>query len=535
MAGQTEEPGHDRGIEAGRAEGPSDRREAEQPEADGAEENRRGSEHSGPGAGPSAGQTRAIALYDKRFDFKREAPLTRDTPWRRDISIDWARIVHSPSFRRLQGKTQIFPGHESDFFRNRLTHSLEVAQIAEGIADKINHDYAEGFGGHFIDPRLCASAALMHDLGHAPFGHNGERALDHSMRKYGGFEGNAQTLRIVAKLEKKVRRVHVVRDPHTGDLEDDRLGLNLTYRSLASILKYDKRIPHIRPKNSKLKKGYYGSEEALVFRVKDAVAPGWRDRVDPFKTVECSIMDLADDIAYSTYDLEDCFKAGFLSPAKIMATSEETLQAVAAKISKELGRDFCKDEVLEVFDNVFKEHIEIGKFERDTQSAKDEEIRLARLEQFADYLSASSDLVEDGYKRGNLSSRLVSFAIQNVVFEYDAENPALSSVYLKDEAKVRVETLKQYTFHTTIDSPKVRVAEFRGYQVVREIFRALASEKGKVLMPEDVRDLYDAAGDDVSKQRRAICDFVAGMTDRYAIEFYARLHSDSAQSMFKPL
>jgi dGTPase len=118
-------------------------------------------------------------------------------PWRPPVVRDFGRIIHSASFRRLQGKTQVFPGHESDFFRNRLTHSLEVAQIAEGVADRLNFVYKKELGDQAINSRLCAAAALVHDIGHPPFGHNGERALDGRMRNYGGFEGNAQTLRIL--------------------------------------------------------------------------------------------------------------------------------------------------------------------------------------------------------------------------------------------------------------------------------------------------------------------------------------------------
>src|ERR1700720_267785 len=107
-------------------------------------------------------------------------------PYRSDYVRDYGRVIHSASFRRLQGKTQVFPGHESDFFRNRLTHSLEVAQIAESIAYRLNY-HEKLFQIHNIDPRVCATAGLVHDLGHPPFGHNGERALDDKMREYGGF------------------------------------------------------------------------------------------------------------------------------------------------------------------------------------------------------------------------------------------------------------------------------------------------------------------------------------------------------------
>jgi len=116
---------------------------------------------------------------------------------------DYGRLLHSPAFRRLQGKTQLFPGHESDFFRNRLTHSLEVAQVAKGIASQIN-DSEPTFQKDPIDTDLVEFAALAHDLGHPPFGHNGEAALDDCMKEFGGFEGNAQTLRLLAAVEKKV-------------------------------------------------------------------------------------------------------------------------------------------------------------------------------------------------------------------------------------------------------------------------------------------------------------------------------------------
>ena len=184
-----------------------------------------------------------MPLYSAH-DFDRETDdAGKNVPWRPPFVRDYGRVVHSPSFRRLQGKTQVFPGHESDFFRNRLTHSLEVAQIAEGIAARIN--YTEPFFKEQpIDARLCATASLMHDLGHPPFGHNGERALDDAMCRHGGFEGNAQTLRIVSRIEKKIH-----------DDNGNPYGLNLTFRTLAAVLKYDKIIPRSRRSATKLVKG----------------------------------------------------------------------------------------------------------------------------------------------------------------------------------------------------------------------------------------------------------------------------------------
>src|SRR6516162_9768009 len=125
-----------------------------------------------------------------------------DSNYRSDFERDYARILHSPAFRRLMGKTQLFPSDENDFFRNRLTHSLEVAQIASSIARRINRTN-NFYKKYPINERLCELAALAHDIGHPPFGHNGELSLNGLMNGSGGFEGNAQTLRILSKLEKK--------------------------------------------------------------------------------------------------------------------------------------------------------------------------------------------------------------------------------------------------------------------------------------------------------------------------------------------
>lgn len=451
---------------------------------------------------------RSASLYSET-DWQREVVEDGPTvPWRSAIGRDYGRIIHCASFRRLQGKTQVFPGHESDFFRNRLTHSLEVAQIACGIAERLN--YVEPFfKEHPIDLRLCEAAALLHDIGHPPFGHNGERALDDLMRTAGGFEGNAQTLRIVSRLEKKAVRKTQVKG-------DRRAGLNLTYRLMAAVLKYDKIIPARRTKQSKLVKGYYGSEAEVVRNIKLHTAGriGRRE----FKTIECWIMDLADDIAYSTYDLEDSMKAGFLTPASIVASNEDLLTQVAKKTSKELKRRISPEYVLAILTNVFR------------GIRADQNSLVATIKWF----QASQELSESGYLRTKLSSALVHEAINSVKVELNTDYPMLSKAYLDDEIRLRVEILKQYTFESMIYSSRVKLPEFRGYEVVESIFEALASEKGYLMMPDDVRARHKSASTQ-AQRLRIICDFVAGMTDRYATEFFDRLHSNAGHSMFKPV
>ncbi|WP_455991026.1 dGTP triphosphohydrolase [Methylorubrum extorquens] len=437
---------------------------------------------------------------------------------------DWARVVHSASFRRLQGKTQVFPVHESDFFRNRITHSLEVAQIAEGIAQKLNYERDE-LQDCPINERVCIVAGLIHDLGHPPFGHNGERALDDHMRPYGGFEGNAQTLRIITRLEKKaLRSQSSILD--SGDMdEDERSGLSLSYRTILSALKYDRMIPHLRDDREKLVKGYYYTERLIVERAKQAVDPLWRQRKD-FKTVECAIMDIADDIAYSTYDLEDSLKAGFLTPASILATDGAIFARVAEKANRSLPKEHQIDGsgalgiFLSLFDGLLDE-VDKSKCPPD-------------LVEFSKVYQASRNISEIGYDRTSFSSSLVSTAIDSIDFSFNAEAPWLSSVKLSLPVLKRVEVLKHFTYESTIYTARVKTGEHRGYDVVSDIFKALSNAKGSVLMPEDLRQQHRKFEHNATARMRAIADFIAGMTDRYALEFHARLYSDNPQSIFKP-
>jgi dGTPase len=470
-----------------------------------------------------------------------DPPGAYRTPFRRD----YGRLLHSPAFRRLQGKTQLFPSHESDYFRNRLTHSLEVAQVAKSIAIRINATN-EFFSAPEmkIDTDLVETAALAHDLGHPPFGHNGEEALDECMAESGGFEGNAQTLRILARLEKRQTLTSNASGKEVIKAgRDNRAGLNLTYRTLASVLKYDRRISELRKdRNSQIgiSKGYYFMEANLVQNIKDNVGFDTTiSRFQDFKTIECSIMDVADDIAYSTYDLDDSFKAGFLDPVAMLANYEHIISHLVSEIRNRLDRyypDLPKEQRQYTRADFYSILVELIPGIYDLHELKG--LTIERPEDAAAVTGQSartSKLVaSNGYFRHDLTSVLVGKFIDAIEVLPDAEQPWLSRARLQIDMFKRVETLKNFTYQAMIMSPRLKVTAYRGKDMVQAIFDALNKGSGELLMPDDFRDMYRGIESGAEK-KRVVCDFIAGMTDRYAIEFYRRLYGTNPETIYSPL
>lgn len=452
-----------------------------------------------PAAADSGGSD---LLYGKndfaRVQCEREEPSLVRSGFRRDFG----RLLHSPAFRRLQGKTQLFPGHESDFYRNRLTHSLEVAQIAKGIALSINAS-SPLFRKTPIDLDLVEFAGLAHDLGHPPFGHNGEHALNDCMKASGGFEGNAQTLRILSRVEKKI----LVEDAGSLDscsiMEDGfdrRLGLNLTYRSLASILKYDTEIPMKRAGFAGSDGGYYASEAELIRLVKRHV--GHED--ESFKTIECQIMDIADDIAYSTYDLEDAMKGGFTHPLELVASVREDgrlFDTLVEKLSRDIEPPARKEEISLVLDSLWQ---------------------ASGNNPFKEF-NASRRVAADAYLRCSFTSQLVRKFMSGVSVAPSMNgNLKFSRIVVERNTLMKIQTLKHLNYLLVIMSPRLRILEHRGYEVVKTLFETLDAASGHLLLPDDLRAMH-ARLPGLDARKRLICDFIAGMTDRYATEFYSRL------------
>lgn len=460
-----------------------------------------------------------------RFYETPDLTLGTSTNYRTEFDRDYDRVLHSPAFRRLQNKTQLFPGQESDFFRNRLTHSLEVSQIAKSIANKLKKENPK----LDVIPQVCEIAGLVHDIGHPPFGHNGERALDTCMRSVGGFEGNAQTFRILTRLEKKELPQNLPLVSNDGS--DNRVGLNLTARVLASALKYDHKIEIVRKDTDSLEKGYYDSEEALVTKIKECL--GWKSGT--FKTIECGIMDLADDIAYSTYDVEDAFKAGFLTPYDMLAASEDIYEKIVEKLKDShifATTQQCRTALMGVFNDIWQPAVVQLKAIPTDLSQEDYEI--ASMQSFLTFYKNSQNCVADGYWRTSLTSGIVNLFINGVKVEINEDNSALSTVYFDQETLLRVNVLKHFSYVALINSPRLKVAENRGGEIITKMFEKLSADGGQVLLPEDTRKLF-LMSDLERWHKRVICDFIAGMTDRYAMEFYGRLFSENPQTIFKPL
>jgi len=227
-------------------------------------------------------------------DQERFVPEAAKQSLRSQFARDRARVLHCSALRRLAGKTQVFVAGESDVPRTRLTHSLEVAQVARELGQALG-----------CDPDVVDVAGLAHDLGHPPFGHNGEAALDRLAQECGGFEGNAQTFRVLTRLEAKV-----IDESTPGSV-----GLNLTRAALDATSKYPwPRRPGVR------KYGAY-DDDAEIFDWVRRGAPSGR------VSLEAQVMDWADDVAYSVHDIDDALQLGWLDPA-VVADRDERQRVV---------------------------------------------------------------------------------------------------------------------------------------------------------------------------------------------------------------
>lgn len=403
------------------------------------------------------------------FDFETLDPRPQHQgEYRNAFQIDRDRIIHSSAFRRLQNKTQVFLSGEYDFYRTRLTHSIEVAQIGRSICAWLTQQSEALSDDCFIDPDLVESTCLSHDLGHPPFGHAGERTLHRLMEPYGGFEGNAQTLRILTQTL----------------FSEGRNGMNPTRALLDGVLKY-KTLFAEKPANKANHYLYNDQERWLDFTMGGQAFPA---ELTPgkarngFKSIECQIMDWADDTAYSLNDIADGIHAGFVNVQRLERwTDEQTLsdadKADVAFLSKAMRENRVEGRLNRL----------IG-----------ECIRATKLVPTANFLSQST--------------RRHQFTLE-----------------IDPVQRRRADLHKKIALDLVFLSPQLQQLDHKAdfiltrlFEVLRERYIESVQPKGLHLMPAAIEKEIQAAAD-ASIRARLVCDWIANMTDHFAFRTYRRL------------
>lgn len=426
----------------------------------------------------------------------RQTQLSDDQRERDNYSRDRARIIHSAFFRRLQGKTQVLGLGESDFYRTRLTHSIEVSQIASGIVDNLlkNSSLAE-YHQWIPSSALIEAIALAHDIGHPPFGHGGEVALNYAMREHGGFEGNAQTLRICTKL---------------GEYSDKE-GLNLTRRTLLGLLKYPVQYSVVvNPSIYKLEQSPANidsfkppkcifdcdtasldfifdpiSSDRAAFQVTESVAE--KHAKTKFKALDTSIMELADDIAYGVHDLEDAIA--------LQLVSERTWRReVHEKLTDPLNSFPLRDRMNEITANLF---------------SGANKTRKKSISFLVGYFIRDCTLS----KHHKFSNNLLDI------------NAAMTPT-----VKSELEILKKFVVQHVIKTVEVQTLEYKGQQMIVRLFDAIANNPSRLLLKKYYDEFLESDEDP-----RVICDYLAGTTDDYATRLYHKIFTPSSGSIFDRL
>jgi dGTPase len=420
----------------------------------------------------------ATNAYDEAAR-ERWVPEPPKRPERTPFERDRARLVHSSALRRLAAKTQVVGPQSDDFVRNRLTHTLEVAQVARDLARTIG-----------CDPDIAETAALAHDIGHPPFGHNGERVLDELAAPCGGFEGNAQTLRLLTRLE-----------PKTLDASGRSVGLNLTRATLDASSKY----PWLRrdapaPQGSHAdgsprvarKFGVYEDDLPVFCWIRDGV-------VGDRRCVEAQVMDLADDIAYSVHDLEDGIVAGRIDLSRLRDASRR------AEVWGTV-RDWYLPDV-------------------DPAALED---AFAALSAIGSWPTASYDGSRGAQAAlKNLTSDLIGGFCTSVQEATRAVHPVgpltrhAGDLVLPRDTALAIAVLKGIAAHYVMRADDRVALLDRQREVLADLVAALAARVPDPLEPVFRAD-YVAAADDAARLR-VVVDQVASLTDSSAVEWHSRL------------
>ena len=390
---------------------------------------------------------------------------------RDDFARDRARVLHSAALRRLAAKTQVLsPANPVDFARNRLTHSLEVAQVGRELAGQLG-----------LSPDIVDTACLSHDLGHPPFGHNGERALNEWAADIGGFEGNAQSLRILVRLESKII-----------DARGQSCGLNLTRASLDAVSKYPWTAEEPLPDASgRLKFGVYREDEPVFSWMRQDAPPRMR-------CIEAEVMDLSDDIAYSVHDFEDAVTNGYLDPARLGDRAEH--EALLGAVHDWVGDEVTRDEL---------------------------DAALAELAELPTWLDAFDGTRRDLAQLKNLTSDLIGrFARRATAATREAYPTAPATrfraqVVVPRAVQTEIALLKGVVGAVVMSIPHREPLYREQRELLLRLATALWDRGPDALDQVFASDFRTAQSDDA--RRRVVVDQVASLTDQVALEWHRRL------------
>ncbi|MBU3022734.1 anti-phage deoxyguanosine triphosphatase [Aestuariibacter sp. A3R04] len=415
----------------------------------------------------------------------------RDGDHRNPFQRDKARVLHSAAFRRLQAKTQVLGVGLSDFYRTRLTHSLEAAQIGTGITAQLCGKFPEIARELGLEAPLIETLCLAHDIGHPPFGHGGEIALNFMMHEFGGFEGNGQTFRIITQLE-----------PYTANH-----GMNLTRRSVLGLVKYPNFIDALhsdgaRPEKPRSfrqvkadlwhpPKGLFRCDEPLLDWLLDPFSLDEKSRFMSFKnnagghsktcykSFDCSIMELSDDIAYGIHDLEDAIVMG-------MVHKHHFVQDVTLPL-REMAIPWLSEHIEGLTNKLFS---------------------------------------SEHHERKNAIGALVNSFITAIEIQGVAgfTHPLLAfNATMPCHYAQALELFKRFVYGKVIRRPDVQLLEYKGQLVVMELFEAFASDPER-LLPENTQLRWQKASEEQNGMR-VLADYISGMTDEFASRLYSSIFS----------
>ena len=415
--------------------------------------------------------------FYQEFDFERlSGALPPEGDFRSPFQVDRDRVLHTTAFRRLQNKTQVFWSGEYDFYRTRLTHSLEVAQIGRSICGWLLASTDDFSSENTIDADLVEAVCLSHDLGHPPFGHAGERSLNHFMAPYGGFEGNAQTLRLLTERIFSQRRT----------------GMDPSRAFVDGILKYKSGWGELKEVEGKEPANHFIYDEQSEYTEWTLGGRAFPEELevgkvrDSFKSVECQVMDWADDTAYSLNDLADSVRAGFLN--------EESIRRWAEKRGLESGPDSPLGDLIRA--------ISRGRIDSFVGHRIGLYVKAAKVQETENFLSGESN----------------RYRFRIVV---DQATQAESEIF------------KRLAFEVVFLSTQLKQLEHKGSMMLRRLWelfhlryvdqQPVDGQFFQLLPPEQVEEIESV--ETAGERARLVCDFLAGMTDGYAVRMYQRLFS----------